>query len=370
MRIESRAALQELIALLQEVDERWAGPEWNLASEGDVALSHRALMHMLETALVTHFENDPDHPRFQRIVTPTRKLTGDNADAIYFDTPIRAGRRYRIRGNTGGAVYTSFTVELDNQDGRMASRTGGVINDTGFDVASDGSFEVWLGGDAQPRGWMALPEGAARITSRHYFEEEAPAAAGPEGRVTLAIECLDPVGLPAPTTADSVASGIRRVANFVRSRTLEMPPMASAKENPPFVSIVPNQFPKPVPPGDFGLAAADAAYSLAPFVMGPDQALVIRARWPRCRCANVSLWNRFQQTFDYAHRGVSLNRAQTKLAADGSFDVVLASRDPGVPNWLDTEGQPFGVVFWRFMLPEGEIETPQAELVAIDELAG
>ena len=40
---ESRKALRELIDLLSEVDERWAGPEWNLQSESDVANAHRAL---------------------------------------------------------------------------------------------------------------------------------------------------------------------------------------------------------------------------------------------------------------------------------------------------------------------------------------
>ena len=135
------------------------------------------------------------------------------------------------------------------------------------------------------------------------------------------------------------------------------------REQPAFVSKMPNQFPPPVKPGDFALAARDAAYSMAMYMIGPDEALVMRGRWPQCRCANVSLWNRHMQTFDYAHRQVSLNRKQTKLESDGSFRMVIAHRDPGVPNWLDTEGRGFGMVFWRFMLPDGEIETPQAEVV-------
>jgi hypothetical protein len=141
-----------------------------------------------------------------------------------------------------------------------------------------------------------------------------------------------------------------------------MPPMAS-REQPAFVSRVPNQFPRPARPGAMGLAAFDAAYSMAPYVLGPDQALVIRARWPKCRCANVDLWTRHQMTYDYANRRVTLNRAQTVLDPDGSFRVVIAHRNPGVPNWLDTEGRPAGLVFWRFMLPEGEIETPKAQVV-------
>ena len=74
------------------------------------------------------------------------------------------------------------------------------------------------------------------------------------------------------------------------------------------------------------------------------------------------------QTYDFANRPVSRNRAQTTLERDGSFRMILAHRDPGLPNWIDTEGRPFGLVFWRFMLPEGEIETPRAEVVPFDQV--
>lgn len=367
LQTESRKALRELLDLLGEVDERWVGPEWNLQSEDDVAGAHRALMHILEAGLIGFFESDPSHPRFRRIVSPSRKLTGDNPDAIYYDAPIEAGSRYRVRGRMDGAIYVSITIELDSQDGSMPTRTGGVINDTGFDVDADGGFEILLGGPSRPRGWLPLPEGASRITTRHYYEEATPAAADPARNPALQIERLDPAPPPPAPSDASVAAGIRRVLRFVRSRTLEQPPMAG-REQPPFVSLVPNQFPAPVKPGDFGLAAFDAAYSMAPYVLGPDEALVMEGRWPECRCANVSLWNRHMQTFDYANRPVSRNRAQTRLEDDGRFRMVLAARDPGLPNWIDTEGRPFGLVFWRFMLPEGPIETPSARVVALAEL--
>ena len=40
-----------------------------------------------------------------------------------------------------------------------------------------------------------------------------------------------------------------------------------------------------------------------------------------------------------------------------------------MPNWLDTEGRALGIVFWRFFLPEGDIDTPQADVVDIDSLS-
>lgn len=368
MQTQSRKALRELIDLLAELDQRWAGSEWNLGSESDVAGAHRAAMHILEAGLLTMFESDPARPEFRPIVSPSRKLTGDNPDALYFDAPVSAERSYRVSGNTAGAVYTSLTVEVGTQEGAMASRTAGVLNDTGFDVAADGSFQIHLGGPPRERNWLALEPGASRITTRHYYEDERPAGANPERRPRLSIEALEPGPPPPPPDDASVAAGIRRVIGFVRSRTLDQPPLADAQV-PPFVSKTPNEFPKPVTPGDFGLAAFDAAYSMAPYVIGPDQALLLTGRWPRCRFGNVCLWTRHQQSYDYANRRVSLNRRQTRLEPDGSFRMVLAHRDPGLPNWIDTEGRPFGIVFWRFMLPEGELETPRARVVPFEALA-
>lgn len=365
---ESRKALHELIDLLREVDARWASPEWNLGSEDDIVQAHRALMHLLEGGVRGFFEDDPAHPIFRRIVSPTRKFTGDNPDAIYFDAPIDADHRYRVTGRMDGAIYVSLTLEAGTRDGTLGAKTVGVLNDEGFDVDAEGRFAITLGGPEQPRNWLPLDAEATRVTTRHYYEDEVTAAADPARHPALAIEVLDPGPPPLAPSDASVSAGIRRAAQFVRSRTLGMPPMSEA-EQPPFVARTPNQFPKPVKPGDFGLAAVDAAYSMAPFVIGPEQALVVKGRWPTCRCANVSLWNRHMQTFDFANRRVSLNRAQTKLEADGSFRIVFAHQDPGVPNWIDTEGRPFGLVFWRFMLPEGDIETPEGELVPIGSLA-
>ena len=35
---------------------------------------------------------------------------------------------------------------------------------------------------------------------------------------------------------------------------------------------------------------------------------------------------------------------------DGAARLVVAHRDPGVPNWLDAGGRRQGTVFWRFLL--------------------
>jgi hypothetical protein len=365
-RTESRVAFDTLMATVIEMADRYAGSEWGLVSPDDIAGGLRSVAMLLEGGLVGHFEDDPAAPVFRRIVTSTRKSMGDNADAVYYDSSISARYAYRVRGRIAGAIYVSFTLEAGGPDGGFPERTAGVLNDSQFDVDADGRFEVYLGGPPRDRNWIALPDDSIRVTTRHYWEEQSSPAAPPSPDLALSIEVIDGPGpLPPPSDA-SVAAGFRRVEAYVRSRSLDQSKPGEANQ-PAFVSREPNVFPPPVPPGDHPLAAADASYSMAPYVLGPDEALVINARWPQCRCANVTLWNRHLQTNDYAHRQVSLNRAQTELNADGSFDVVIAHQDPGVPNWIDTEGRPFAMVFWRFFLPESPIATPIARVVPFSQ---
>ncbi len=358
---KSRAAFRELLAVLREADERWLSEEWGMADAGSVSDGHRALLHILEGALSTHFESDPLHSQFRRIVTPTRKMTGDNPDAVYFEAPVDPTRTYRVRGNVADAVYTSITVEAGAEEGKYATRTAGVINDMQFDVDRAGNYELTLGGPALDRNWLALPPDAARLTTRHYYETPEPVACDPTLVIPLSIELVDPVG-PPPTWDDArIAAGIQRVINYVRGKTVDAPKPGEIR--PDWVSTVPNVFNQPEVPGDLAFSAFDAAYAMAPYVLGPDEALVITSTWPKCRFANVVLWNRFLQTYDYVNRPVARNRSNTMLEPDGSWRMVVAHEDPGVANWIDTEGRPFGIVYWRWFLPEGDVPTPQTEVV-------
>jgi hypothetical protein len=366
---ESRTALREFINLLEEVDQRWAGEEWNLFSPEDVTGAHRSLMHLIDGGVGTMFENDPASPVLRRIVTQTRKFTGDNSDAIYFDAPISADHSYLLRGQMNGAIYMSVTLEEGTEMGGLGTKTAGIINDTEFDTDERGNFEIYLGGPERPRNWLAITPETSRITTRHYFEDVISAAADPSKVPLMSLEVLNKSAAPPVPDDASVAAGIRRAAQFIRSRTLGMPPMAETVDSVPFLSIVPNEFPKPVVPGDMGLAAVDAAYSMAPYFLGPDEALVITGKWPKCRMANICLWTRFQQTFDYNNRQVSLNRSQTKADPEGNFRMVLAHEDPHCDNWIDTEGRALGLVFWRFFLPEEEVETPVAQVVKLADIA-
>jgi hypothetical protein len=56
---------------------------------------------------------------------------------------------------------------------------------------------------------------------------------------------------------------------------------------------------------------------------------------------------------DYLYRPVSYTPSRTKIDADGRVRLVMAHCDPGVHNWLDTQGFRCGNLTYRHML-EGE----------------
>ncbi|MAG34561.1 MAG: hypothetical protein CL908_27135 [Deltaproteobacteria bacterium] len=368
-RTQSGQAYADLARALQEIEADYLSAQRGISRPGDVSDGHRFLLHVLQTALVLRFEFDAERPSFRRIISPTRKLLGDQADAIYFEAPIRGDRRYRIRGNTSDAVYTSFTVEAGGQEGGYPERTEGAINDTEFAIGADGSYELLLGPDVSGPNTLKLPADARTVTTRSYFETKRSAAADPFKVVPIAIGPVEDPG-PAPTPDDaSITRSIRRVIAYLRGTTVDQPIRDLAKQ-PSWVSLIPNQFNQPAKPAGMAFAAPDNAYASAPYVLRPDQALVMEGRFPTCRFSSVMLWNRFLQSYDYTSRQISLNRAQTELDSEGRYRIVIAGRDPGVPNWLDTEGRPSGLVYWRFLLPEGEIETPRTRVMPLAELGG
>ncbi|HEX4429907.1 MAG TPA: hypothetical protein VHZ96_11630 [Frankiaceae bacterium] len=364
--LASRAKFNELIDVLQKAGDNWVVPGPGM-DDSDVAEGFRNLTHILQSALYSHQEFDPERPVFNRIVSPTRSFTGDNSDAMYFETPVAPGREYIVTGNLAGAVYTSFTMESGAADGAYATKNSGVLRDDYMDIDADGNYEIRLGGPASDRNWLEIPDDGGRITTRHYFEWPHSASASQTLNVPISIRVVDPPPPPGRWDDARVAAALQRVINHVYDKTVGAPPRPAGPPAP-FVSIVPNEFPVPQVPGDMAFAAVDAAYSMAPYLIGPDEALVITGRWPECRFANVCLWNRWSQMYDYVNRTVSRNRANTTLEPDGSFRMILAHSDPGLPNWIDTEGRALGTVFWRFFLPEGPIETPKATVVKFADL--
>ena len=116
---ESRQAFNDLLDLLRELSERYAGPEWLVQEADDVAEALRAILHLLEASLLTRVESSPEHPWLREWPLPTRKFLGDNSDAIYYETAISPDHTYELRGNPATAQRA---VRLDVPDAARAAR--------------------------------------------------------------------------------------------------------------------------------------------------------------------------------------------------------------------------------------------------------
>jgi hypothetical protein len=230
-------------------------------------------------------------------------------------------------------------------------------NDQTLPIAPDGTFELLLGPDVETGpASVRLDPDAVAVISRDYHVHPAV-----EGRSTFAIECLDPPAEPPRPTDAGTAAGLRRATAFLRELHGIFPIAPPGEPNT--VSE-----PYPVPTATYGWAAGDAAYAMGRFDLADDEALVIEGSFPRCRFWNLCLWNPFLQTFDYRHEQVTINGGQAVPEPDGSFRLVVAHTDPGLPNWLSTAGHRAGVLWFRWFLPDSTPEQPATSVVRLQDL--
>ena len=361
----------DLIAALAEIRDGYVLSGERFGDPLDVIEGYRAVTQYLSAASELFCEADPDHPRFASIVSPARKLQGDNPDAIYHYARIRGDRSYRVSGRVERECYTSFTVHGAAADGGLAGPLLGDMNDRDFTVAPDGTYSLVLSAEERPGNWMRLDPAAHSVVVRSYFQLNTSAQNDPAVHVTIAIDALDSPAPPAPLTDEVFAGRLREAVAFLRQVTLGQATPGTPSPAP-FVSSEPNILPTPFSFRDSGLpvpGAADIVYAMTRFELAPDEALVMTGILPPCAFVNVMLWNPHMQTLEYRNRRSSLNQEQIHLEADGTYRIVVAHSDPGVPNWLDTEGHTHGSIFWRFLLPETDPTRTTCEVVPLARAA-
>ena len=368
--IPSREALGDFLALIERADREFLGPDRNVSEPADVAEGEHMLLHLIKAAIDVWVDNDASRPRFAPLASPVLKWGGEGADNPSHCAPLDPTRRYRITGRMTDEAYISFTVYTGKAEGDWNDGVISALNHTEFERDAEGCFSIDLLPEARD-GALHMEAGKPNcVIARHYWEKEICGMADPDYRCEIAIECLDEPGFPRPLSPPKLAEKLAAATRFIAGQTVDRP-MPNPEASPPWFSLVPNQLPKPqkwVPTEGGGAGAIDNAYCAGLVVLGPDEALIVEGRWPECVYANVMFWNRFQQAPDYRYRPGSLNRKQMKSDAEGHFRFLVAHRDPGVENWLDTEGHGFGTLYWRFLLPEGEIEQPVCRVVPFEEV--
>lgn len=367
---KTTAVFDDLIAALEEIRDGYVNSPERFSRALDVVEGYRYVGQLLSIASELFFEADPEHPRFASIVSPARKLQGDNPDAIYHYARIRGDRSYRVSGVIGRECYTSFTVHGRAADGGLAGLLLGDVNDRDLEVDEDGRYEVVFSARKEPGNWVELHPDAHCLIVRSYFELETSVQNDPEVAVRIDIRCIDEDGPPPPLSDELLAGRMAEGVALLRQATIGQALPGSAPQVP-FVSKVPNDVATPYSFRDSGLpvpGAADIVYSMGNWDLGPDEALVMTGTLPPGAFANVMLWNKHMQTLEYRNRTSSLNGAQLTLDEGGRYRIVISERDPGVADWLDTCGHPQGTIFWRFLLPEEDPPKPECVVMPAAEV--
>jgi hypothetical protein len=120
-----------------------------------------------------------------------------------------------------------------------------------------------------------------------------------------------------------------------------------------------------------GGGQATNVYSGGVFELGPDEALLIEATVPvEPQYAGFHLSNLWGESLDFANHQSSLNHFQVERDADGVRRYVVAHRDPGVPNWVDTTGLPEGFLTFRWAYSElpPQLPTTKVRKLRFDEI--
>ena len=364
-------AWRELLGALADAATTITGPT-GAANAQERAEGFRYLTRLLAAGLEMHLERaDPARPDFTRMLSPIRKFLGDNPDVLYEYVPLDATRCYRVRGRRGDELYLAFCVYDRAVDG--ATKLGANLSDAGMHFEPDGSFELALASErpSGARNWLRLGPEAASMIARQYFHD--PRRATP---ARLEIEAL-PAAPPRPPLGEAeLALRLASVARFVRE-TSELSAALSvfAGLNPaprdggehsalqvvggvvqgerPSARELAQQLDPRIVAGH--LPTPDIAYTGAWWRIGPDEAVVAEGTPPRCRYWSLQTFNRWFESPDYRERRVALNDSQASVAPDGSFRAVIAARDPGIPNWLDSAGHEEGHVVFRALLAEGPL---------------
>lgn len=301
---------------------------------------------------------DPKCPAINRLVTETRKFGCDNPDTIYQTAVLEGGGRYRIRGERGSVSYLSFLTTA-GADGRMV-RTGFIDSST-LTVDANGEFEIALGGEPAPGNWLPMTPATDALSIRQTFldrRREAPAQ--------LAIERLDGAAVPEIADPATVEARLEKAAGFVNYCARQFTDWSE--------SYLPHTNDLPAADQAVLIAAGldpNIFFFRSCWRVAPDEALVIHLpRLPDCEGWNLQVDNYWQESMDYRYFRSHINKHTAHRNGDGSITAVVAQRDPGHPNWLDTAGHTVGHLGMRYirLAPGEEKIEPVTRLCAFDRL--
>ncbi len=372
-------------------------------SERNLAEGYRYLLGFLFGAVERAFA-DPEFPYFRRAIQPTDKATIDNADAIYLCAELAEGtyrvtgrvqdhRHWRGEARTAGGrkapqyVIFEATTAYAGDSGDLAELSPAVRTNTGtldsskLAVQPDGTFEILVAPE-RPSGWSGnfIPTKRAEHTARYLVVRELFYDWEQEDALELGIVRTASEGAPAPVLdAATAARRIARVGEIVENQMRFWNEFYAIiletyeDVNGDGQRFMPrNAFNAPAAAGiQTGGGQSTNVYAGGVYELADDEAVVVESSLPVAPAYfGFHLSNLWGESLDFANHVSSLNAFQAERDADGAFRYVIAHRDPGIPNWLDTTGLPEGymVARWTYSAPPEQLPTITATKVPFVEI--
>lgn len=356
--VRSGQAWREFCRLLEQAGEAVLAPG-NPDNLLDRAEGYRMLTRLLRYALEAYLEHgDPLHPELAVVISDTIKIAAENPDNLYHGAAIAGHYDYRVWGTRGAARRLTFNTFRAGGFGGGGQGVGTTLHDEDLRVAPDGTFELVLSQREHPGNWLRLYPNTSGLSIRETFIDKKT-----DQHAELHIERLGADRTPPPPLdAAHLHRALIRSAHYMRAVT-EMMADWSRRQ-----AVQPNVF-VDVETDDTRLwKDTQIKYHQAYFALGAEEALVVEFTPPACAYWMIVLHNYWTETLDYRHHQITLNSGSAQVQADGSVRCVIAHRDPGIPNWLDTAGHARGTVGVRWVGPAIVDVTPSARLVRISEI--
>ena len=328
-------------------------------TEQEAVEGMRWLLRVIAMSVEVAADANPRMPHFQRMDTLVRKVGGDNPDAEYEFAAIDGQYNYKITGNIGSVRYLGFTFNAGQ--GNTPRRQFEYLSDKTLELDQDGNFTLILSQEAIdiPGQWVQIPDDASGILVRQYI-----AAREKEELPTLNIEVLGSPIQYKPVTDQEIANAIIGTSYaFLSLTTLHhrVLPELMEKTNV-FIEATSDTL-------GGAIAGNDNLYMIGSYQLEDDEVLIMRVQPPNTRYWNIALESRWHETADYLHRSTSLTLDEVDYSADGSVEFVVAHKDPGHPNWLDTSGHNFGFITLRWLDAIGaKVPKPELQVMKWSEL--
>jgi hypothetical protein len=340
---------QPLVDAIAEA-ERLVREAPHIESEADLLEGLQYLAGGIAACTHLAFDYDRDHPFLQSGTGPFTKMGLDNPDTLYFGTRVQAGRDYVVTGTRGTTTDLSFQLLGGEYTDDNVPDSETAFDDRQLDIGANGDYE-----------WRFTPKTNAQLVIREVYNDWS------AQRGKVAIARVDTAGTAPPPLTNELVEKRFAVAGkqlVQRIKTWLQFPQWFYTNIPVNTMVAPR-----LTPGGLATQYSSAGH----FELTPDQALVITLPATDAPYLGFQLGSLWYVSLDYINHQSSLNGTQAQVDADGKIRIVVADRNPGVMNWVETLGHRKGFLQFRWQRVSRELteaDGPTVELIDINDVAG